>query len=369
MISEQAPFEQACARLAAAERVAVDTEFLRERTYVAELALVQVSDGRTIDLIDPLAGLDLAALASLLTRDSVTKVLHAARQDLEVLLPLTGTPAVPVLDTQVAAGLIGLAPQIGYADLVRQMLGVELAKGGAGGNLARTDWTRRPLSPAQLDYAADDVRHLLAVADRLGEELEARQRLAWWHEDCALLADPALYRVEPVDAWQRLKGVETAPPREQLRIRALAAWREAQAQDHNLPRSWVLADDALRELAAKPPATVSALKSRRVFKDATVERVGSDVLGALAGAESAPLEGIIQRSSSRPGPEELKLAKRLGDRLQAVALELDLSPEVLATQRDLKRLARGDRRPTGPLAGWRRAVIGETLVATADAEG
>ncbi len=367
LISDQTVLERTCADHAQSARVALDTEFLRERTYVAELALVQLADRRHVSLIDPLAGTQLGPLAELLTNARVIKVVHAARQDLEVLMPLTITPTRPVLDTQIAAALIGLAPQIGYADLVQQMLGVELAKGGAGGNLARTDWTRRPLSAAQLDYAADDVRHLLDVAERLEEELARSGRLAWWQEDCAQLADPALYRVEPGDAWQRLKGIESAAPREQVRIRALAQWREEQAQAHNLPRSWVLADDGLRDLAAKPPATVALLKSRRVFRDETALRVGEELLALLANCDTAPVEGIVQRSAARPGAEELARTKRLTERLHAIAAQLKVSPEVLATQRDLKRLARGDLRANGPLAGWRKAVIGDELVLALDA--
>ena len=366
LISDQASLDRLCGTYARSPRVALDTEFLRERTYVAELALVQVADRNELSLIDPLARIDLAPLAALLTNMSVTKVVHAARQDLEVLMPLTATPARPVLDTQIAAALIGLAPQIGYADLVNRMVGVELAKGGAGGNLARTDWTRRPLSAAQLDYAADDVRHLLAVAERLEEELSARGRLAWWLEDCAQLADPALYRVDPEEAWQRLKATESAPPREQVRLRALARWREEQAQAHNLPRSWVLADDGLRELARRPPASVALLKSRRLFRDETADRVGSALLDVLATAEQAPLDGVVQNTAGRPNAEELARARALGECLQATAAKLDISPEVLATQRDLKRLARGDRRASGPLAGWRLAVIGEALLRTLD---
>ena len=366
LISEKSALAGACAAYAASPRIALDTEFLRERTYLAELALVQIADRHALSLIDPLAGTDLSPLAALLTDPAVTKVVHAARQDLEVLMPLTGVPAAPVLDTQIAAALLGLAPQIGYADLVERVLGVELAKGGAGGNLARTDWTRRPLSDAQLEYAADDVRHLLDVADHVEAQLTTRGRLHWWLEDCAALTDPALYRVDPADAWQRLKGIEAAPAREQVRARALARWREEQAQAHNLPRSWVLGDDGLRDLAAKPPASVALLKSRRLFRDETAERVGAELLAVLGEAESAPLDGIVQRSNARPGSDELARTRRLSERLQAVAATLEVSPEVLATQRDLKRLARGDLRATGPLAGWRRPGIGEALLAALD---
>ena len=364
LIADSAPFAAACAGFDGVAELALDTEVLRERTYLAELALVQLAAGPELVLLDPLGGADLAPLTRLLTDPRTTKVLHAARQDVEVLLPLTGEPAGPLKDTQIAAGLLGLAPQIGYAELIRQVLGIELAKGGAGGNLARTDWTRRPLSAAQLSYAADDVRHLLQVAAELAEQLRARGRLEWWAEDCRALQDPGLYAVTPEEAWRRLKGVETLPVREQVRVRALAAWRETKAREVNLPRSWVLGDDGLRDLAARPPATVALLKSRRVFRDETVGRIGEELLARLAAAEAEPVDGLTELASRRPSGEEQALTKRLSDRLKAVAAELDVAPEVLATSRDLKRLARQDLRPVGPLAGWRQAVIGEALLAT-----
>ena len=367
LIADSAQFAAACQRFEGVTDVALDTEFLRERTYLAELALVQLAAGPELVLLDPLGGADLAPLARLLTDPRTTKVLHAARQDVEVLLPLTGQPAGPLQDTQIAAGLLGLAPQIGYAELVRQVLGVELAKGGVGGNLARTDWTRRPLSAAQLSYAADDVRHLLQVAAELTDRLNARGRLGWWVEDCQALLDPGLYAVAPDEAWRRLKGIETLPVREQLRVRALAAWRELKAREVNLPRSWVLGDDGLRDLAAKPPATVALLKSRRVFRDETADRIGEELLARLAAAEGEPVDGLTELASRRPSGEEQALTKRLADRLKAVAADLDVAPEVLATSRDLKRLARGDTRAAGPLGGWRRTVIGVELLPLVEA--
>jgi ribonuclease D len=355
-----------CARFARAPRIALDTEFLRERTYLAELAIVQLADRSEIALLDVLAALDLRPLAQLLVDPAVIKVVHAGRQDLEVLLPLTGSPVQPILDSQIGAGLIGLPPQIGYAELVSRLIGVQLAK-GAGANLARTDWTRRPLSDAQLSYAADDVRHLLEVADRIGAELAALGRLAWWQEDCAALAEPALYRMEPRDAWQRLKGSEALSPREQVRLRALALWREEQARQHNLPRSWVLGDEALRELACRPPATIGELTARQVFREATAARNGADLLAVLGAAEAAPLEGLAQRSAARPSSEERRVLQALADCLKSVAGALGVAPEVLATQRDLKRLAQGDRQRVGALAGWRAEVIGVPLLARLDA--
>ncbi|MGH8203925.1 MAG: ribonuclease D, partial [Steroidobacteraceae bacterium] len=183
--------------------LALDTEFVRERTYYPKLCLVQLANGGDVVLVDALAFADGGALASLLGDGGHRKLLHAARQDIEALLPLTGAPVTPVFDTQQAAALLGYSAQIGYADLVRQMLGVDLAKGHA-----RTDWARRPLSAEQLAYAADDVRYLPALAAALEEKLAAAGRSAWLEEESAALGSLALYRVEPADAWRRLKGVE-----------------------------------------------------------------------------------------------------------------------------------------------------------------
>jgi len=354
-ITDDAALAAAAARLAAAPRLALDTEFMRERTYYAELAFVQVADADGVALIDPLAGVGRAGLAALLGVPGQTKVLHAARQDIEVLLPVTGAPLAPVLDTQLAAALLGRAPQVGYGDLIAAELGVSLEK-----SQARTDWTRRPLSQAQLAYAADDVRFLLPLAARLEERLAALGRLAWFHEDTALLADPGLYRIEPGDAWQRFKAIETLPPREQLRLRALAAWREARAVRRNLPRGWVLTDDAARAIARQPPANVAALKALAVMPPGAADKLGGEILAALAEAAALPLEGIVQRSDTRPGAEERERTRRLGERLKQAAAALAIAPEVLAPQRELRRLARGEA-VDAVLRGWRLAEVGPLL--------
>jgi len=355
LIAGSAPLAAAAARLAAAPRLAVDTEFVRERTYVAELALVQLTAGEEIELVDPLAGADLAPLVALLAGPARAKVLHAARQDLEVLLPLLGAPLAPVIDTQLAAALLGHPAQIGYADLVERELGVKLEKGHA-----RTDWTRRPLSAAQLEYAADDVRYLLPLAARLEERLAAQGRLEWLREDCAALSNPALFAIDPALAWQRLKGVETLEPREQLRIRSLAAWRERGAQARNLPRNWLLSEEALRAIARAAPADLEALRALDVLAPGTVAKLGPALLAALGEAAADSPEGIERRSDGRPGAEERARIGQLGERLRKIAAELSVAPEVLATQRDLKRIARGEL-PGNVLSGWRAALLGATL--------
>ena len=355
LITASADLVDATARLGSGARVALDTEFLRERTYVAELALVQLGDGAAVALIDPLADLDLKPLAALLCDPALAKVLHAGRQDVEVLLPLTSAPVAPLIDTQIAAALLGHAAQIGYADLVERELGQVLEK-----SQARTDWTRRPLTAAQLEYAADDVRWLLPLAAQLEEKLESRGRLEWLREDCRALADPELYRIRPADAWQRLKGTESLPPREQLRLRALAAWRESEALRRNLPRGWLLADDALRAIARAAPRDLKALQALDVMPGGSAGKLGGAILAELERAAGQPLEGIVQRVESRPSTEERALGKNLTDCVRSIATELGLAPEVLATQRDLKRVAHGDP-PATVLKGWRAGLLAAPL--------
>ena len=344
-----------CAGLEAAPRVALDTEFMRERTYLAELALLQLATPAGIVLVDPLAGLDLAPLAALLADPARTKVLHAARQDLEVLLPRLGRPLAPVLDTQLAAALLGMPAQIGYGDLVERVLGIRLEKGHA-----RTDWLRRPLSAAQLAYASDDVRYLLPLAAELEEQLDRRGRLEWLRADCAALADPALYRIDPALAWQRLKGIESLPPREQLRLRSLARWREERALRRNLPRGWVLTDEGLRSIARAAPAGRAELKALRALPDSAADKLGGEILEALAGAARAPLDGVAQHADARPDAAEQARTRRLAARLRAMAAEAGIAAEVLATQRELRRLARGETLES-VIEGWRRELIGAAL--------
>ncbi len=356
-ITTDAALAAVAAALAAGPRLALDTEFMRERTYYAELALVQLAGADDIVLVDPLAGIDPAILAAVLAVPGQVKVLHAARQDVEVLLPITDAPLAPVFDTQVAAGLLGYPPQVGYGELVLKEMGKTLDKGHQ-----RTDWTRRPLSAAQLEYAADDVRWLLPLAAQLESKLADVGRLDWLAEDFAALADARLYRVDPADAWQRLKAIETLPVGEQLRLRALAAWRETRAMRRNLPRGWVITDDAARAIARRSPEDVATIKALDVMPPGAADKMGEEILAALEGARAASSEGLVQRADARPDPAERELARRLGERLREVATALAIAPEVVATQRDLRRLAHGEALET-VLTGWRRLVLGAALEA------
>lgn len=343
------------AQLAAQPRIGLDTEFLRERTYRAQLCLLQVSAGDEAACIDPLALAQLAPLAAVLTAATPLKVMHASRQDLEVLLPVTGLTR-PVFDTQIAAALTGLPAQIGYAELVRRLFGRELAK-----SHTRTDWARRPLSPAQLDYALDDVRFLLPLAERLEAELARLGRLAWLQEELAELGDPQGLSVDPENAWQRLKGLRELDPARTRLVRSLAAWRERSAIAHDRPRGWILDDLVLREIVMRVPRTSEALAAIPEMPPGLVKRRGEELLACVTAA------GIAEPPPALPGrtrPDPLKgaLVKKLTALSQAVAVQLNLAPEVLATRRELEQLVDG-RRDGALLRGWRRGVIGERLLA------
>lgn len=343
------------ARLATQARIGLDTEFLRERTYRAQLCLVQVAVPDEAVCIDPLTLGDLGSLGGLLAAPAVLKVMHASRQDLEVLWPIAGLTR-PVFDTQIAASLSGFPAQVGYAELVRRLLGVELAK-----SHTRTDWSRRPLSPEQIEYALDDVRYLLPLAVRLREQLERLGRLGWLSEELRLLEDERSLTIAPEEAWLRLKGLRDLDPARARLARALGAWRERCAVAHNRPRGWILEDAVLREIVARVPRTLEELARVPQMPPGLVKRRGEELLACVQGAQ-VPDPAPALPARPRPDPVRGALVKRLAGVTQSVARELGLVAEVLATRRDLERLADGGR-DGAPLRGWRAQVIGERLLA------
>ena len=355
-IRDPVALQERIAAWPAGASIALDTEFVRERTYYPRLCLIQAMIGGEILLVDTLAIPDGGALARELAGAGRRKLVHAARQDIEALLPLTGEPIAPVFDTQQAAALLGFPAQVGYAELVRQVLGVELAKGHA-----RTDWARRPLSPEQLAYAADDVRYLPPLEAALEERLSAAGRRAWLDEESMGLRDIALYRVEPEDAWRRLKGLERLDAQAFAAVHTLAAWRERRAMARDLPRGWILPDAAILELAVARPGTREALARVADVPPGATARTADELLAAIAAAPP-PEARRDENGAGRPGPEQLQLQKILQKRLGEIATELVIQPEVLATRRELVALARGDR-DVPALRGWRREVVGERLLA------
>jgi ribonuclease D len=345
-----------CRALAASEWIALDTEFLRERTYSARLCLVQVANPDLIAIIDPLAIGDLGPLTALLNDVRIRKVLHAARQDLEVFYDIERRVPAPVFDTQIAAAYLGYDDQIGYAALVASFTGVALDKAHT-----RADWSARPLSGAQLAYAADDVRYLRPVYEAVAERLADRDRLAWAEEDCRRLLDPALYINDPDDAWRRLRGGADLTPAHQQMLRALAAWREREAQTRNLPRAWVVRDDVLLELARRAPETAQELVSIRGLEDSARRRNGGAMLDCIASGRRAEPAVFWPRVAPLT-PDQAALAKRLMAFVREQAQAQDLAPAVLATRRDIEKLVRGAN-PAELFPGWRAELIGAPLAA------
>ncbi|HTY50837.1 MAG TPA: ribonuclease D, partial [Steroidobacteraceae bacterium] len=332
MISEPQGLAALAARLAIAPAVGLDTEFLRERTYRAELCLLQLADAHGPVCVDPLALAQLAPLGAVLGAGGPVKVMHACRQDIEVLLPAVGM-VQPVFDTQIAAALAGMPAQVGYAELVRRILGRDLSKAHT-----RTDWSRRPLSAEQLDYALDDVRYLPALREHLLAELGRMGRLEWLAEELAGLACAAAYAVDPESAWQKVRSLRGLDPDRARLAQMLAAWRERRAAERNRPRGWILDDGALREIVLRAPHTAEDLAAVRELPAGFIKHSGAQIL-ALVHSAAVPAQLPRPPRRGAPDPARTAAARKLGAVLQAAAGELALSPEILATRRDLEALA------------------------------
>ena len=356
LIDTDAALADLCRALEGSAWIALDTEFLRERTYYARLCLIQVGAPGIVACIDPLALEQLAPLHALLENPRLRKVLHAARQDLEVFNDLRGIVAAPLFDTQIAAAYLGHDDQIGYGALVTAITGVTLDK-----THTRTDWSKRPLSAAQHQYAEDDVRYLMPVYEALHERLAAAGRLAWVADDCARLTEPALYANDPGEAWRRLRGGAELPAANQQMLRALAAFREQTAQARNLPRGWVLRDEVLFELARLAPRTSAELASIRGLEDGARHSWGDAILASIEQGRRAEPQLIWERQAP-PTSEQNALGKRLMEMVRSVAQENKLAPAVLATRRDVEKLVRGAE-PASVLRGWRAELLGAKLAA------
>ncbi len=345
----------ACARWADAPVLALDTEFVRVDTYYPRLCLVQVGDGRDPAVIDALAVPSLEPLLDVLYRPTCVKVLHSGSQDLEIFAALRNAPLLPLFDTQRAAELLGDGDQLGYAALVERRFGITVDK-----SLTRTDWARRPLTPAELEYAATDVTHLFRLYPLLHDELVARGRLAWQEEDGARCADPAHYACPPEHAWQRLKSLPRLPAQAQTAAVALAAWREGVAEHTNRPRRWILPDDALYAIAAKRPETLEALRQIREVAPKTVQRHGTEMLAALATAQPHPaaIASVHALDDAEKGRFNA-LRTAVGECADALGVPRGL----LANRADLESLARvGEAADITLMHGWRRTATREALL-------
>ena len=349
------------AELSRAPYLALDTEFLRDQTYYPKLCLIQVAsplvDGQSVEaIIDPLApGLDLAPFYELLKRPDIVKVLHAARQDIEIFYLQGGVLPHPLFDSQVAAMVCGFGDAASYETLARKIAHVEIDK-----SARFTDWSHRPLSKRQLEYALADVTHLRVIYEWMKVRLEKTGRSAWVAEEVSALQDPSLYRLDPDMAWKRLKP-RTSSKKFLALLAALAAWREREAQARDIPRGRVLKDEALTEIAAHPPESGEALERiRAVPRGFANSRLGKGVMEALAaGANAQPPEGATSAQPSRrrrdPSPAAIDLLKTL---LRLRAEAAGVAPRLIANAEDIERLAANEDEGVAALSGWRAEVFG-----------
>lgn len=341
-----------CKRLAKADFVTVDTEFMRENTYWPELCLLQIADTEEAAAIDPMApGIDLSPLLDLLTdNEEVLKVFHAGGQDVEIIYNLTGRTPHPIFDTQIAMMAISQSEQIGYSNLVESWLGIPVDKGARF-----TDWSRRPLTERQIDYAIGDVTHLAKIFPKMLNRLRKTGRGEWLDQEMEKLADPENYRSDPSRAWQRIKAAGRNPAM-LGRLKALAAWRENEAQDKNIPRGRIARDETLADIANHPPKTQADLgKVRGLSAGWKDNEIGRRMMATLA--EAIPLtDDELPPRTPRGAPlgkEGSLVADLLKLLLKIRSREIDVASRLLARTDDLELLAAGVRKNLPILEGWR----------------
>ncbi len=359
LVTQNDVLAAAIARLRGEQFVTIDTEFVRERTYWPELCLVQLGGADEVIVLDAEAdGIDLAPLGDLLDDPAVVKVFHAARQDLEIFLHRFGRLPVSLFDTQVAAMVAGFGDQVGYDSLVASLTGGEIDKAHRF-----SDWSARPLSPAQIAYAAADVTYLRDVYLKLTARLQREGRLDWVAQEMAYLSEPRTFRPDPETLWERLRP-RTGNRRMLGVLRASAAWREREAQRVNVPRQRLLKDESLLEIAATAPRDIEALaRVRGVSRGFAEGRGGAGLLAAIEAARQEPdaaLPQAARKDGPRPSPALVSLLKVL---LAAKAEQHDVAPRLLASAEEIDRLAVEPEPQIPALAGWRRQVFGDDALA------
>ena len=357
LITTTEQLAELCERLAKSEFVAVDTEFMRENTYWPELCLVQIANSQEAAAIDPLAeGIDLAPLLDLMcNNEDVLKVFHAGGQDVEIIVNLTGKTPHPIFDTQIAMMAISQSEQIGYANLVETWLGLTIDKGARF-----TDWSRRPLTDRQIEYAIGDVTHLATIFPRILKKLIKTGRGVWLDAEMEKLADPANYLIDPAQAWKRIRQAGRNP---QVlgRLKALAAWREGEAQHKNIPRGRIMRDETLADIASHPPKAQADLAKVRGLSAAWRDNdIGKRLMKVLADATPLPKDEMPDKvSRGAPlGKEGALVADLLKLLLKIRAREIDVAARLLTRAEEMEALAAGVR-DLPVLQGWRFDVFGK----------
>ena len=359
-ISDTLSLARFCDSLRGADFIAVDTEFMRERTYWPILCLVQVAGPDAAAAIDALApGIDLAPLLALLADEQVLKVFHAARQDIEIFFYLSGAVPRPLFDTQIAAMVCGFGDAASYQTLVARLAHATLDKSSRF-----TDWSHRPLTDRQIRYALDDVVHLRTVYNALQQRLAPNGRAQWFAEEMTALCDPGAYRSDPDEAWRRFRLRGRLDRRYFAVLRRLAAWRELAAQQRNLPRGRILRDEALLEIAAHAPRTTEALaRTRSLGKGVAEGRLGSEILDAVE-------QGLAEAATVAPPPMRADPPPGLGPLIELLRVllrrcceEHQVAQKLIASSDDLEAIAGDDEAEVPALTGWRREIFGRDALA------
>ena len=361
LITEQSDLEAFCASLENQKFITVDTEFLREKTYYPKLCLIQISDEeKNAAAVDVLAeGLDLEPVFALLRDEAILKIFHAGRQDLEIFYQLMEEIPQPIFDTQIAAMVCGYGEQVGYENLIRQTTGHQVDKSSQF-----TNWSYRPLSEKQITYAIGDVTHLVDAYLHLSKELEKRGRTAWVFEEEEIMNDPATYVIKPEEAWKRVK-MRKVKPKTLAIVQKLAAWREGRAQAKDLPKSWVMKDDTLMDLANQAPHDEKGLKKIRGLANAyTNGGHAKDLLGMIRDVSRIkPADLPEQEKKKGLSPSQAAVADVLKLLLKIQAAEHDVAAKLIASKDDVEALAVGDGEGTAVMKGWRYEVFGKDAVA------
>lgn len=357
-VTDQESLEAFVERARSSEVLAIDTEFLREKTYRAKLCLLQLGTDDEVAIVDPFAVDDLGVVVPLLENPSIMKLFHAGTQDLEILYHDLGVLPHPLFDTQVAAALLGCTQQVGYGALVHSVLGVTLKKTDSF-----TDWSQRPLTESQLEYAADDVAYLPGLYREMRRRLEEKGRLGWLAPDFADLEDPSHYEQDPYDRFRRLRRVNQLTGRHLAMAREVAAWREEQAIRRNVPRKWVLSDEQVVEVCKREVRTIDDLFMIRGVRNRVSTRDARSLVERMRKAAALPKAQwpVLDRAvkSERNVDAEVDLMNAL---VRLRARENDIAMQTLASHSDLCQVARGHTEDVAVLRGWRREIVGEDLL-------
>ena len=356
-VETQEELSNLCARIELSGVIAIDTEFLREKTYYAQLCLIQIATDDVLACVDPLNVPNLDPFLDLLYQPNRVKVLHSARQDLEIFFDLKGDLPKPIFDTQVGATLLGYGDQLGYANLVKAMMSKSLDK-----EHSRTDWSKRPLDEAQIHYALNDVRYLIPIYREQLKRLTEKGREQWLQPDFENLTDKSLYAPDPEHLWKRVKGTRILKRGQLAVLQQLTIWREQQARESNRPRKWVLPDDVLVDIARRCPSSIEALEKIRGWSN-YIKKSSNEILALVKKAIALPeSQWPITERPTHLTVEQDALVDLLMSVVRIRALENDVTPAVLITRKEIESLVLGERN-LAVFTGWRQELIGKELLA------